>query len=168
MMDSFFVVRPKTNIKVRVLKWKRRLYKNILSDYEIELTGFYIQKSCLEMIRLVGFWDEDDEREFIYLTNAKYTSHTGSRTLQKSLTGRIIFKWLKQHFKIKKFWGTSENVVKIQVCSAIIAYCLVAIMQYDMNLDRLTYEVLQIHGISLTDKILLSDFFSKTKFNDVK
>ena len=79
----------------------------------------------------------------------------------------LFFKWLKQHLKIKKFWGTSENAVKIQVYSAIIAYCLVAIMQHDMELDRSTYEVLQILGISLTDKTPLRDLFSKTKFNDV-
>ena len=80
----------------------------------------------------------------------------------------LFFKWLKQHLKIKKFWGTSENAVKIQVYSAIIAYCLVAIMQHDMKLDRSTYEVLQILGISLTDKTPLRNLFSKTKFNDVK
>ena len=72
MMDSFFVVRAKTNIKARVLKWKRRLPKNILSDCEIELTGYYTQKSYPETIRLVRFWDEEGEREFTYLTNAKH------------------------------------------------------------------------------------------------
>ena len=54
----------------------------------------------------------------------------------------LFFKWLKQHLKIKKFWGTTENAVKIQICSAIITFCLVAIVQYDMQLRRSTYEVL--------------------------
>ena len=169
MMDSFFVVRAKTNIKARVLKWKRRLPKNILSDCEIELTGFYTQKSYPETIRLVRFWDEEDEREFIYLTNAKHIPALQVAELYKNRWQvELFFKWLKQHLKIKKFWGTSENAVKIQIYSAIIAYCLVAIMQYDMKLDRSTYEVLQILGISLTDKTPLRDLFSKTKFNDVK
>ena len=169
MMDSFFVVRAKTNIKARVLKWKRRLPKNILSDCEIELTGFYTQKSYPEMIRLVRFWDKEDEREFIYLTNAKHIPALQVAELYKNRWQvELFFKWLKQHLKIKKFWGTSENAVKIQVYSAIIAYCLVAIMQHDMKLDRSTYEVLQILGISLTDKTPLRDLFSKTKFNDVK
>ena len=169
MMDSFFVVRAKTNIKARVLKWKRRLPKNILSDCEIELTGFYTQKSYPETIRLVRFWDEEDEREFIYLTNAKHIPALQVAELYKNRWQvELFFKWLKQHLKIKKFWGTSENAVKIQVYSAIIAYCLVAIMQHDMKLDRSTYEVLQILGISLTDKTPLRDLFSKTKFNDVK
>lgn len=169
MMDSFFVVRAKTNIKARVLKWKRRLPQNILSDCEIELTGFYTQKSYPETIRLVRFWDEEDEREFIYLTNAKHIPALQVAELYKNRWQvELFFKWLKQHLKIKKFWGTSENAVKIQIYSAIIAYCLVAIMQHDMKLDRSTYEVLQILGISLTDKTPLRDLFSKTKFNDVK
>ena len=169
MMDSFFVVRAKTNIKARVLKWKRRLPKNILSDCEIELTGFYTQKSYPETIRLVRFWDEEDEREFVYLTNAKHIPALQVAELYKNRWQvELFFKWLKQHLKIKKFWGTSENAVKIQVYSAIIAYCLVAIMQHDMKLDRSTYEVLQILGISLTDKTPLRELFSKTKFNDVK
>ena len=168
MKDSFFVVRAKTNIKSRVLKWKRRLPKNILSDCEIELTGYYSQKAYRERIRMVRFWDEDDQREFIYLTNAKQISALQVAELYKNRWQvELFFKWLKQHLKIKKFWGTSENAVKIQVYSAIIAYCLVAIMQHDMELDRSTYEVLQILGISLTDKTPLRDLFSKTKFNDV-
>lgn len=169
MMDSFFVVRAKTNIKARVLKWKRRLPKNILSDCEIELTGFYTPKSYPETIRLVRFWDEEDEREFVYLTNAKHIPALQVAELYKNRWQvELFFKWLKQHLNIKKFWGTSENAVKIQVYSAIIAYCLVAIMQHDMKLNRSTYEVLQILGISLTDKTPLRNLFSKTKFNDVK
>ena len=168
MKDSFFVVRAKTNIKSRVLKWKRRLPKTILSDCEIELTGYYSQKAYPERIRMVRYWDEDDQREFIYLTNAKQISALQVAELYKNRWQvELFFKWLKQHLKIKKFWGTSENAVKIQVYSAIIAYCLVAIMQHDMELDRSTYEVLQILGISLTDKTPLRDLFSKTKFNDV-
>ena len=80
----------------------------------------------------------------------------------------LFFKWLKQHLKIKKFWGRTENAVRIQISAAIIAYCLVAIVQHDMRLERSTYEVLQILSISLTDKTPLNELFEKTKFNDVK
>ena len=81
---------------------------------------------------------------------------------------QMFFKWLKQHLKIKKFWGTTENAVRIQISVAIITYCLVAIVQHDMKLKRSTYEVLQILSISLTDKTHLRDLFDKTNFNDVK
>ena len=80
----------------------------------------------------------------------------------------LFFKWLKQHLKIKRFWGTTENAVRIQISVAIITYCLVAILQHDMRLERSTYEVLQILSISLTDKTHLRDLFDKTNFNDVK
>ncbi|MFC2268535.1 MAG: hypothetical protein ACFNJP_03435 [Capnocytophaga gingivalis] len=81
---------------------------------------------------------------------------------------RAVFKWLKQYLKIKKFWGTTENAVRIQISIAIIAYCLVAIVQHNMQLKRSTYEVLQILSISLTDKTPLRELFDKTYFNDVK
>ena len=84
------------------------------------------------------------------------------------MVGRLFFKWLKQHLKINKFWGTSENAVRIQIAVANITDGLGAIGHYDMKLKRSTYEVLQILSISLTDKTHLRDLFDKTKFNDVK
>jgi hypothetical protein len=79
----------------------------------------------------------------------------------------LFFKWVKQHLKIKKFWGTSENAVRIQIYCVIITYCLVAIMQHDMQLERSIYETLQILGISLTDKTHLRDLFDKKNIYDV-
>ena len=168
MNDSFFAVRAKTNMKYKIVKWKRRLPKNVLSDCEIVLMGYYSQKAYPERIRMVRYWDEEDQREFTYLTNAKHISALQVAELYKNRWQvELFFKWLKQHLRIKKFWGTSENAVKIQVYTAIITYCLVAIMKHKMQLDRSTYEILQILGISLTDKTPLRDLFSKTKFNDV-
>ena len=70
--------------------------------------------------------------------------------------------------KSRSFGGTNENSVRIQICAAIIAYCLVAIIQHDMHLERSTYEVLQLLSISLMDKTPLQDLFNKTNFNNVK
>ena len=80
----------------------------------------------------------------------------------------MFFKWLKQHLKIKKFWGITENAVRIQIYSVICAYCLVAIVQHDMRLGRSTYEVLQILSMSLTDTTYLKDLFDKTIFQNDK
>ena len=169
MNDSYFVVRAKTNMKYKIVKWKRRLPKNVLSDCEIVLTGYYSQKAYPERIRMVRYWDEEDQREFVYITNAKHISALQVAELYKNRWQvELFFKWLKQHLRIKKFWGTSENAVKIQIYTAIITYCLVAVMKHKMQLDRSTYEILQILGISLTDKTPLRDLFSKTKFNNVK
>lgn len=115
------------------------------------------------------FHDDEQDRDFAFLTNAFHRTALEIANLYKNRWQiELFFKWLKQHLKIKKFWGTTENAVRIQICSAIITYCLVAIDQHDMQLKRSTYEVLQILSISLTDKTPLRDLFEKTNFNDVK
>lgn len=127
-----------------------------------------MQPKYPESFRLIRYYDEEDDREFTFLTNAKHLSALDVANLYKKMVGRAVFKWLKQHLKIKSFWGTTENAVRIQISVAIITYCLVAIVHHDMQLKRSTYEVLQILSISLTDKTHLRDLFDKTIFNDVK
>ena len=105
----------------------------------------------------------------MFLTNAMDLTAQQVADLYKNRWQiELFFKWLKQHLKIKKFWGTTENTVRIQISAAITAYCLVAILQHDMQLKRSTYEVLQILSMSLTDKTPLRELFDKTYSNDVK
>ena len=164
-IGAYFVIRAKTNLQYKTIKWKRRLPRNVLSDLTIGLTGFYPKQYYPGALRLVRYWDEQQEREFVFLTNATHISALQVADLYKNRWQvELFFKWLKQHLKIKKFWGTTENAVRIQVYAAICTYCLVAIVQHDMKLDRSTYEVLQILSISLTDKTNLRELFSKTKF----
>ena len=164
-IGAYFVVRAKKNIQYKSVKWKRRLPGNVLSDMNIELTGFYPKQYYPEPIRLVRYWDEEQKREFVFLSNATHISALQVAELYKNRWQvELFFKWLKQHLKIKKFWGTTENAVRIQIYAAICTYCLVAIVQHDIQLDRSTYEVLQILSISLTDKTHLKDLFNKTKF----
>ena len=167
--ESFFVVRAKTNLQYKCIKWRRRLPKGILTDAEIELTIYGSQKGYPEHLRLVRFFDEEQQREFMFLTNATELTALQVADLYKNRWQiELFFKWLKQHLKIKKFWGTTENAVRIQIYSAICAYCLVAIVQHDMRLDRSTYEVLQILSMSLTDTTHLKDLFDKTIFKNDK
>ena len=167
--ESFFVVRAKKNLQYKCVKWKRKLPKDVLADSDIILTEYNSVRKYPEPLRLVRFHDEEQERDFTFLTNARHLSSLEIANLYKHRWQVELFhKWLKQHLKIKRFWGTSENAVSIQICAAIIAYCLVAIVQHDMKLDRSTYEVLQILSISLTDKTSLRDLFEKTKINNVK
>ena len=168
-LGSFFVIRSKGNLKYKIVRWKRRLPKNVLSDAEIALTGFYPSQYYPSKLRLVRYWDEEQGREFLFLTNALGLSSLLVAELYKNRWQiELFFKWLKQHLKVKKFWGTSENAVKTQIYVAIITYCLVAIVQHDMRLERSTYEILQILSISLTDKTPLKDLFNKTDYHDVK
>ena len=168
-LDSFFVIRSKKNLQYKCIKWKRRLPKNILSDAEIELTRYYPHQYYPESLRLIRYWDNESNKEFTYLTNAKHLTAQQIANLYKNRWQvELFFKWLKQHLKIKKFWGTTENAVRIQIYAAISAYCLVAIIQHDMKLKRSTYELLQILSISLTDKTPLRELFDKTIFNNDK
>ena len=80
----------------------------------------------------------------------------------------LFFKWIKQHLKIKSFWGTTPNAVKIQIYSAIIVYCLVAIVAFKLKVDRSPYEILQILSISLFDKTPLKELLTNQDYQDVK
>lgn len=136
--------------------------KNILTDAEFEFTEYNSYQKYPEILRLVKFYDEEQGREFAFLTNAFYLTAPGIANLYKNRWQiELFFKWLKQHLKIKKFWGTRENAARIQISSAIIAYCPVAIVQHDLQLKRSTYEALQILSISLMDKTPLVDFLRK-------
>ena len=168
-IGSYFVIRAKKNLQYRVLKWKRRMPENVLSDAEIELTGYYPSKYYPKRLRLVRYHDPEQNREFMFLTNAMSLTYLQIANLYKNRWQvELFFKWLKQHLKIKKFWGASENAVRIQIYCAICAYCLVAIAQHDLKLEISTYETLQILGISLTDTTPLQELLSKTNLQNVK
>lgn len=77
----------------------------------------------------------------------------------------LFFNWVKQHLKIKKFWGDSENAVRIQIYTAIISYCLVAIVHHKMKLKTSVYNAIQAIGISLTDTTPLIDLFNKSNLS---
>lgn len=168
-IGSYFVIRAKKNLQYRVLKWKRRMPENVLSDAEIELTGYYPSKHYPKRLRLVRYHDPEQNRDFMFLTNAMSLTSLQIANLYKNRWQvELFFKWLKQHLKIKKFWGSSENAVRIQIYCAICAYCLVAIAQHDLKLEISTYETLQILGISLTDTTPLQELLSKTNLQNIK
>lgn len=79
----------------------------------------------------------------------------------------LFFKWIKQNLKIKSFWGTTENAVRIQINTAIISYCLVSIFQNEQKIDQSIYEIIQILEISLLDKIPVNQLFKNSNYNNV-
>lgn len=138
MLDPFFVIRSKGNLKYKAFKWKHRLPKNILSDAEIVLTGYYPSKHYPKRLRFIRHWDEEQKREFMFLTNAiGLPALLVAELYRNRWQIKLFFKWPKQHLRIKKFWGTSENAVKTQIYAANITYCLVAIVQHDIQLVNL-------------------------------
>ena len=167
-IEATFVVRAKKNLKFEQTSWKRRLPKNVLSDSTIEFTVYKSSKDYPIPLRRVVYYDEEQGRTFVFLTNNFVLPAPIIAELYRNRWSvELFFKWLKQQLKIKKFWGTSENAVRIQIYCAIITYCLVVIVKHDMKLERSVYEILQIVGISLTDKSNLRDLFDKSNINNV-
>jgi hypothetical protein len=168
LIEAFFVVRAKRNVKFKAETWKRRLPENVMSDAIGRFTVYKSARVYPEEIRKVVYCDPETGKEYIFLTNDYESDALTIALLYKYRWSiELFFKWLKSHLKIKRFWGTSENAVRIQIYCAIITYCLVAIVQHDMKIERSIYEVLQILSISLTDKTPIRDLFDKQNFNNV-
>jgi IS4 transposase len=111
----------------------------------------------------------DQKRTLVFITN-NFTLPANEIAMLYKYRWKVelFFKWIKQHLKIKSFWGTSLNAVKVQVYIAIITYTLVAIIKSRLNLKQSTYEVLQILNVSLLDKTELKDLFKNHLSQDVK
>lgn len=168
-LGAIFIVRGKKNIKFKRISWRRRLQDNVLSDSTIRFAGYYQEKDYPEELRLIKYWDKENKREFIFLTNNfDLTALEIAELYRQRWQIELFFKWMKSHLKIKHFYGTSFNAVKIQIYVAIITFCLVAIIKYDMKLDLTTYEILHILSISLTSKTHLRDLLDKTNFQNDK
>ena len=141
----------------------------VKSDQVGKLTGFYVSQDYPERLRRVRFYDKESDKTFVFLSNNFELSAEQIAYLYKNRWQvELFFKWIKQHLKIKAFWGTSENAVRIQVFSAIIAYCLVSIVGSSLNIERSTYEILQVLGISLLDKTPVNKLFKNVNYQDVK
>ena len=167
---AYKVIRGKTNNDFKPMKWKRRFppESGILSDAIGYMAGQLTMEKYPDKIRRVIYLDKESRKKFTFFTNTLTISLVMVAELYHNRWQiELFFKWIKQHLKIKKFWGTSENAARIQIYSAIIAYCMMAIVQKKMNIERSIYEMLQIVSISLTDTINLKDLFAKPNYNIV-
>ena len=167
---AYFVIRPKKNLQFQYTQMNPVNEKNgVMSDQIGKLTGFYISQYYPDEISKVIYYDKETNRTFVYLTNnMKLTSEQIALLYKKRWQVELFFKWIKQHLKIKSFWGINENAVRIQIYTAVILYCLVAIIESELMIKRSTYEIMQILGISLLDKYPIGELFFNTDRNDVK
>ena len=170
LLSAFFVVRGKSNLQFkRIYSQKIDKTTGVQSDQIGKLTGFYVSKDYPIKLRKVKYYDSEMNRTFVFLTNNMTLTAQEIALLYKNRWQvELFFKWIKQHLKIKTFWGNSENAVRIQIYTAIITYCLVAIVGNDLKIDRSTYEILQVLGISLLDKTPVKELFTNIDYNDVK
>lgn len=163
--NAFYITRAKDNMNYR------RLYshpvdktKGVLYDQTIMLNGYYAEKDYPGKMRRIKFYDEETGKALIFLTN---NFHLTALEIAKLYKHRwkieLFFKWIKQHLKIKSFWGQSENAVKTQVWIAVSVYVLVAIAKKKFMLRQSLYEILQVLSISIFERMPINQLFQQTQ-----
>ena len=158
---AFFVTRSKRGMD------SRRVYSavtdrttGVICDQRIALNGFYAQKNYPEHLRRIRFKDPESGKTLVFLTNNKTLPALTIAALYKSRWQvELFFKWIKQHLRIKKFLGTSENAVKTQIWCAVSTYVLIAIVKKELQLDASLYTLLQILSVSVFEKTPLNKAF---------
>lgn len=152
--SAFFVTRAKSGFRFR------RLYSQpvdkasgLQCDQLVSLHGFYARKDYPGKLRRIRFYDPDQDRRLVFLTNnTTLPALTVARLYKCRWQIELFFKWVKQHLRIKAFYGTSENAVKTQIWIAISIYVLVAIVKKRLGLDQSLYTILQILSVTLFEK----------------
>ena len=159
---SFFVTRAKRGMDAR------RLYSmptdrssGIICDQRIRLNGFYIAQDYPEQLRRIRFKDPESGKTLVFLTNNTALPALTIAALYKSRWQvELFFKWIKQHLRIKRFIGNSENAVKTQIWCAVATYVLIAIVKKELQLDASLYSLLQILSVSVFEKTPLHQALS--------
>ena len=163
-IEAYFVIRQRGNLQYEVVMERDTSHNadGVLSDQIIRLTGYLTGKKYPATLRRITYYATDKNKTYVYLTNNMEMDATQTALLYKYRWHvELFFKWIKQHLKIKSFWGTTETAVRIQIYSAITAYCMVAIVEHDLKLHRSTHEVLRILSASLLDKTPIKELFTK-------
>jgi len=159
---AFFVTRAKDNFKfIRLSSNPIEKSTGIKCDQTVRLKNYKVSLAYPQKIRRIKYFDADINFEFVFMTNnfELNASHI-ARLYKYRWTIELFFKWIKQHLKVKTFWGYSFNAVRTQIYIAMITYLLVAIVKHQLKLKQTQYEILQILSISLLCKTPLLDLFS--------
>jgi len=166
---SFFVIRGKSNLQVR------RRYSHpvdrqtgLICDQTVVLTGFYSAKEYAAPLRRIRFKDPVTEKTRVFLTNNFILpAITITELYRCRWQVELFFKWIKQHLRIKAFFGTSENAVKTQIWIAISVYVLVAVVKKRLHIEASLYEMLQILSLTTFEKISINQLLAKTVSDDI-
>ena len=165
---AFFVTRAKINFKYK-RRYSRPVDKEtgLQNDQTVTLSGFYSKKDYPDALRRVVYHDAETDKRLVFLTN-NFTlpALTIAQLYRARWQIELFFKWIKQHLRIKAFYGTSENAVKTQIWIAVCVYVLVAILKKRLGLDQSLYTILQILSVSLFEKTQIIQAFSKIEYID--
>jgi hypothetical protein len=155
---AFFVTRAKRGMNARrAYSTKTNRATGVICDQRIALNGFYVAKYYPEHLRRIRFQDPDSGKTLVFLTNNTSLPPLTIAALYKHRWQvELFFKWIKQHLRIKRFLGTSENAVKTQIWCAVSTYVLIAIVKKELHLDASLYTCLQILSVSVFEKTEIS------------
>ncbi len=159
--QAFFVTRAKSNMSFKRI-YSHVIDKNsgLLCDQTIEMSNFYAKKDYPDKLRCIKFFDSITKKRLVFLTNNfSLPALTIAQLYKSRWQVELFFKWIKQHLRIKKFYGTSENAVKTQVWTAISVYVLVAILKKRLKLGHSLYTILQILSVNVFDKTPILQLF---------
>ncbi len=158
-VGSFFVIREKGRPKYLVEDGEDMMEDdNILFDQNVRFSTARSRANYPGVIRRIAAYIPELKRTLVFYTNSFFLNASDIVFLYKNRWQvELFFKWIKQHLRVKTFWGTSENAVRIQIYTDIITYCLVAIIEHKMNLKRNVYEVMRIMSSALLTKENLRD-----------
>jgi hypothetical protein len=162
---AFFIIRAKRNFRFRRLfSHPADKTKGIQADQTIQLHGFYSRRDYPDRLRRIRYFDAEKQKRLVFLTN-NFTlpALTIADLFRCRWKIELFFKWIKQHLRIKAFYGTSENAVKTQIWIAITMYVLVAIIKKQLKLEPSLYCMLQILSVSLFEKTPLFQLLSQTE-----
>jgi Domain of unknown function (DUF4372)/Transposase DDE domain len=159
---AFFVTRAKRGMDShRVYSMPTERDSGIICDQRIAMNGFYISQDYPEQLRRIRFKDPETGKTLVFLTNNTALPALTIAALYKSRWQvELFFKWIKQHLRIKRFIGNSENTVKTQVWCAVATYVLIAIVKKELQLDVSLYSLLQMLSVSVFEKTPLSEAFA--------
>jgi len=166
---AFYVIRAKSNMQFR------RLYSHpvdkssgLRCDQTIVLSGFYTHKRYPQKLRRIKYYDTDTDRTLIFLTNNfTLSALTIAQLYRCRWQVELFFKWIKQHLRIKSFYGTTKNAVKTQIWIAVSVYVLVAIIKKRLRIDATLYTILQILSVTIFERNPLLQVLTKTDYTAV-
>jgi hypothetical protein len=160
---SFFVIRGKSNLKAQ-RRYSHPVDRStgLICDQTVVFSGFYAHKDFETPLRRIRFKDPETGKPLIFLTNNfVLPALTITELYRCRWQVELFFKWMKQHLRIKQFYGTSENAVKTQIWIAVSVYVLVAIVKKRLKLEASLYEILQILSLTIFEKTPLNELLSK-------
>jgi Transposase DDE domain len=165
---AFFVIRAKSNLDARRV-YSAPVNRNtgLICDQTIALNGFYASHDYPQHLRRIRFKDPESGKTLVFLTNHFQLPALTVCALYKSRWQvELFFKWIKQHLRIKRFFGTSENAVKSQVWIAVAVYVLVAIVRKRLDLDLSLHSMLQILSVTPFEKVALGQLLTDIEVAD--